>query len=142
MTPNRCRGGTERLTAPSYAGPASWGTLLAMRSPATLWILMVAIVALNTVAQTFLKLGAGKGLINAALIGGVAAYGFSTLLYVFVLGKANLSFAYPVVIGATAVATCIAGSKVIHEQISGLQWLGVAVIITGITIVAVARGGV
>jgi small multidrug resistance pump len=114
----------------------------AMRSPATLWFLMAAIVVLNTIAQTFLKLGAGKGLINAALIGGVAAYGCSTLLYVFVLGKANLSFAYPVVIGATAVATCYAGSRVIGEQISGLQWLGVAVIITGIAIVATARGGV
>jgi small multidrug resistance pump len=113
-----------------------------MRTPALLWILMAAIVVLNTVAQTFLKLGAGKGLVNPALIGGVAAYGLSTLLYVFVLGKANLSFAYPVVIGATAVATCVAGSKVIGESMSGTQWLGVLVIITGIAIVAASRAAV
>lgn len=110
-----------------------------MRTPAILWFLMAAIVALNTVAQTLLKLGSGRGLINMALFGGVAAYGFSTLLYVFVLGRANVSFAYPVVIGATAVATCFAGSRVIGEQISGTQWLGVLVIITGIAIVAISR---
>lgn len=107
-----------------------------------MWFLMAAIVALNTVAQTLLKIGAGRGLINLALFGGVAAYGVSTLLYVLVLGKASLSFAYPVVIGATAVATCLAGNKVIGEQISGFQWLGVLVIITGIAIVAVSRAGV
>jgi small multidrug resistance pump len=107
-----------------------------------MWFLMAAIVALNTLAQTLLKTGAGRGLINIALFGGVACYGLSTILYVLVLGKANLSFAYPVVIGATAVATCLVGNKVIGEQISGFHWLGVLVIITGIAIVAVSRGAV
>lgn len=113
-----------------------------MRSPAFMWLLMAAIVALNTIAQTLLKLGAGKGLINLLLFGGVAAYGLSTLLYVFLLGRANVSFAYPVVIGATAVATCFVGQRIVGEQISGLHWLGVAVIIAGIAIVASSRAAV
>lgn len=110
-----------------------------MRSPAFLWLLMAAIVALNTVAQTLLKLGAGKGLINLSLFGGVAAYGVSTLLYVFLLGRANLSYAYPIVIGATAVATCLSGSRIVGEQITGLQWFGVLVVIAGIAVVAASR---
>ena len=113
-----------------------------MRTPTSMWLLMVAIVVLNTVAQTFLKLGAGRSLINPWLFGGVAAYGFSTLLYVLVLGRANLSFAYPIVIGATAVATCLAGRQVVGEQISGFQWFGVAVIIVGIACEAASRATV
>ena len=104
-----------------------------------MWILMVAVVVFNTIAQMLLKLGSGRGLINASLLGGVAAYGISTLIYVIVLGRANLSFTYPVVIGATAVATCVAGRQFLGEYISGVQWLGIAVIITGIAVVAFGR---
>ena len=100
---------------------------------------MLAIVVLNTIAQSLLKLGAGRGLLNGALIGGVMAYGFSTILYIFVLGRARLSFAYPVVIGATAVATCLAGRQILGERITGPQWLGILLIVAGIAVVALAR---
>lgn len=103
---------------------------------------MAAIVVLNTGAQTLLKLGSGRGLINAALLGGVAAYGISTLLYVLVLGRANLSFAYPLVIGATAVATCLSGRQIMSEQITSFQWAGILLIIVGIAVVAFSRSTV
>ena len=99
---------------------------------------MLAIVALNTVAQAFLKLGAGRGLVNAQLAGGIFAYGLSTLLYVIVLAKSNLSFAYPVVIGATAIATCLTGLA-LGERIAPPQWMGIALIVAGIACVAAAR---
>jgi small multidrug resistance pump len=104
----------------------------------TVWLLMAAIIVLNTIAQTFLKLGAGRGLVNPSLAAGVFAYGLSTLLYVIVLGRASLSFAYPVVIGATAIATCLAGLR-LGERIAGMQWLGIALIIGGIVFVATGR---
>jgi multidrug transporter EmrE-like cation transporter len=110
-----------------------------MNAGSSQWVLMVVIVALNTVAQAFLKVGAGRGLVNAPLAGGIVAYGLSTLLYVIVLGRANLSFAYPVVIGATAIATCITGSVMLGERIVGGQWAGIALIVAGIACVAVAR---
>ncbi len=106
----------------------------------TVWMLMLAIVVLNTIAQSFLKLGSGRGLINVQLAGGVVAYGVSTLLYVLVLGRANLSFAYPVVIGATAIATCMASVRLLGEKIGAMQWLGIALIIAGIVCIAVTRG--
>lgn len=104
-----------------------------------MWILMVAIIVLNTLAQSLLKLGAGRGLVNAPLLGGVVAYGLSTLLYVLVLGRTNLSFAYPVIIGATAIATCLAGVQILGERIESVQWLGIALIVAGIACIAVTR---
>ena len=103
-----------------------------------MWLLMVGIVVLNAIAQTFLKLGAGRGLINGSLATGVVAYGLSTLLYVLVLGRAALSFAYPVIIGATAIVTCLAGLRM-GERIGGTQWLGIALVVLGIVVIATAR---
>ncbi|MEO8905333.1 MAG: SMR family transporter [Polyangiaceae bacterium] len=99
-------------------------------------LLMTVVVILNTIAQALLKMAAGRGLINAPMIGGVAAYGLSTLLYVIVLKQANLSFAYPVIIGATMIVTCFVGVIVLNERLAVLQWLGIALIIAGIGLVA------
>jgi small multidrug resistance pump len=112
---------------------------VAMQDRRALWLMLVLIVGLNTVAQTFLKIGANKGFLSLAFLGGVAAYGVSTLLYVTILGGMNLSFVYPVVIGATTVVTCLAGSRILNEGISGLQWLGIGLIIAGITFIALGR---
>jgi small multidrug resistance pump len=104
-----------------------------------MWLLMAVIVGLNTIAQGLLKTGASKGLLSGAMVGGVATYGVSTLLYVVILGRMNLSFVYPIVIGTTMVATCLAGSRVLNENISSLQWLGIALIVSGIAFVAFGR---
>ncbi len=110
-----------------------------MQGGSTVWVMMVLIVILNTIAQSLFKMGAGHGLINGSLAGGVVAYGLSTLLYVVVLGRANLSFVYPVAIGATAIATCLASVRVFGEKIGVVQWLGVALIIGGIVCIAAFR---
>jgi small multidrug resistance pump len=103
------------------------------------WLLMPMVVVLNTVAQGLFKVGAGKGLINRSLIGGVAAYGVSTVIYVLVLGRARLSFVYPVVIGSTVVVTCLVSARLFGEDMGTLQWLGVALIIAGIVCIAAMR---
>jgi multidrug transporter EmrE-like cation transporter len=114
--------------------------LRAMRGQGASWLLIGGIVVLNTVAQTFFKLGAGRGLVNGWIAVGLAAYGVSTVLYVGVLGRLSLSFAYPVVIGATVMATCIAGARVMGERLVGAQWLGIALVITGIAFIARSLG--
>lgn len=97
------------------------------------------IVALNTVAQNLLKIGSSKGFLSLAFLGGVASYGASTLLYVLVLGRMNLSLAYPVIIGATTVVTCVTGSRLLQETVTVSQWFGIGLIIVGITFIALAR---
>jgi len=102
-------------------------------------LFILIIVVLNVIAQTLLKRGSGQNLLNPYLIGGLFAYGLSTLFYIKVLGKLNLSVAYPVVIGLTVVATAIAGAIVLHEKVSVTQWLGVGLMLSGIFAIALAK---
>ncbi|MGP1381924.1 MAG: SMR family transporter [Thainema sp.] len=101
--------------------------------------LILVAVGLNTIAQILFKSGAGESLLNLYLMGGVAAYGLSTLIYISILSKFNLSVAYPIVIGLTVVATTVAGAFLLSEKISSVNWMGVGLIISGICAVAFGR---
>ncbi len=96
-------------------------------------VLILVTVGLNTLAQAFLKLGSGQSLINIYLVGGILLYGLSTIFYVLVLGKLNLSVAYPVVIGLTVISTTIVGGYFLGEKISTIQWVGIGLILSGVS---------
>lgn len=102
-------------------------------------LLILVTVGLNTIAQTLLKLGSGQNPINLYLIGGILAYGLSTVFYVLVLGKLNLSVAYPVVIGLTIFATTLAGAVILREKVAIVHWLGVGLMLSGILAIAFAK---
>ncbi len=102
-------------------------------------LLILVTVGLNTIAQTLLKLGSGQNSINLYLIGGILAYGLSTVFYVLVLGKLNLSVAYPVVIGLTIFATTMAGAVILKEKVALVHWLGVGLMLSGILAIAFAK---
>ncbi|AFZ26420.1 cation/cationic drug transporter [Cylindrospermum stagnale PCC 7417] len=102
-------------------------------------LLILLTVGLNTLAQTLLKLGSGQNPLNIYLFGGICSYGLSTIFYVVVLGKLNLSVAYPVVIGLTIVVTMIAGAVILREKVAISQWIGVGLILSGIWAIALAK---
>jgi multidrug transporter EmrE-like cation transporter len=102
--------------------------------------LILLTVGLNTLAQTLLKLGAGQNPLNVYLLGGLLAYGVSTVFYIIVLGRFNLSMAYPIVIGLTVIATAISGATFLRESLSFPQWLGVGLMLAGLSTVALAKG--
>lgn len=102
-------------------------------------LLILVSVGLNTLAQTLLKLGAGQSLLNLYLFGGIVAYGISTLLYILVLGKLNLSLAYPVVIGLTVLFTTLVSSLLLGEKVLTVQWLGIGLMISGISAIAFGK---
>lgn len=99
-------------------------------------LLILMTVGLNTLAQALLKLGSGQNPLNAYLLGGICAYGLSTVIYVVVLGKFNLSVAYPVIIGLTILATTITGAYVLGEKVAPTQWVGVGLMLSGISAIA------
>ena len=110
-----------------------------MQSNLVFLILILFTVALNAVAQTLLKLGSGQNPLNMFLFGGLAAYGLSTVFYIVVLGKFNLSVAYPVVIGLTVLATTISGAIILSEKVSSVGWIGVGLMISGIFAIAFGK---
>lgn len=101
--------------------------------------LILLSVGLNTLAQVLLKLGAGLNLLNPYLIGGIFSYGLSTLVYITLLSKINLSIAYPVVIGLTVIATTMAGAILLREQVTPVAWIGIGLMLSGISAIAVGR---
>lgn len=96
-------------------------------------LLILITVGLNTIAQIFLKLGSGHNILNFYLLGGIVAYGLSTIFYILVLGKFNLSIAYPIVIGLTVLCTTIAGAYYLGEQVTPVQWIGIGLMLSGIS---------
>ncbi|NJN39074.1 MAG: small multidrug resistance protein [Acaryochloridaceae cyanobacterium CSU_3_4] len=102
-------------------------------------LLILITVGLNTLAQALLKLGSGQSLLNFYLLGGVSAYGLSTILYILVLDKLNLSVAYPVVIGLTVASTTLTGAYFLGEQVARIQWIGIGLMLSGISAIALGK---
>lgn len=102
-------------------------------------LLIFTTVVLNTVAQTLLKLGASQNILNVYLMGGICAYGLSTIFYIVVLGRLNLSVAYPLIIGLTIFSTTIVGAVILREKILTSQWIGVGLMLSGILIIAYTK---
>ncbi|WP_019502672.1 SMR family transporter [Pseudanabaena sp. PCC 6802] len=99
-------------------------------------LLILITVGLNTLAQYLLKLGSGQNLLNLYLVGGLFAYGLSTIFYILVLGKLNLSVAYPIAIGLTVTCTTITGATLLGEKVTTVQWFGIGLMLSGISAIA------
>jgi len=109
-------------------------------------VLILVSVALNASAQIFLRLSArgglgvaGDGLLamlvdlatRPALIGGLGCYGFSVLLWIYVLSRAEASYAYPF-LGLGFVIVALAGWLLLGEAMSPARFAATAVIVLGV----------
>jgi small multidrug resistance pump len=107
--------------------------------------LILITVVFNTIAQVLLKQGASQGpdvlsiFLNINTIGGLFLYGLSALLYIIVLSKLNLSFAYPLAIGLTLLATTFSGAIIFRETVNPIQWTGIGLILSGIFAIALEK---
>ena len=70
-----------------------------------------------------------------AVWGGLMLFGLSAVVWLAVLSRASLSFAYPFV-SITYILILLADRFVLHQPIPGLRWAGVAFIMVGIVLVA------
>lgn len=113
-----------------------------------IWFIAFLSVSLSAVGQLFMKIGmtapAGASLssppsfsasiLNPYVIAGFAAYGVGAILWLKVLSRMELSVAYPLVsIGFVLVV--LLSWVVLKEQVSIARIFGVALIMTGVTVV-------
>ncbi|HKT74735.1 MAG TPA: EamA family transporter [Steroidobacteraceae bacterium] len=110
-------------------------------------------VSLTSAAQIALKVGVSspalravmasdgtvafivRALISAPVLGGLVLYAASTLLWLTVLAKADVSFAYPFVsLGFVIIA--VYGHFVLHEPLSVVKAAGIALITVGVICIA------
>jgi drug/metabolite transporter (DMT)-like permease len=116
--------------------------------------LIVLCVAMTTLGQIALKLGASHptlgGLIESGqfavfamralttpyVIVGLVLYAGSTVLWLLILGRADLSYAYPMV-SLGFVLTALYGWWALGERLGPMRVLGIALVFLGV--VAIAR---
>lgn len=116
-------------------------------------LLIVASVMLAGVAQITLKAGVnrvtesegGELRFNAealtaiatswVVLAGLALFGVSAVLWIFALSRASLSFAYPFA-ALTYVLILLFDRFFLHQQVGALRWAGVALIVSGIVLIA------
>src|SRR3989338_1472059 len=72
---------------------------------------------------------------NLYVLGGLAFFGVNAMLWLVVLSREKLSFAYPMVAFAYIV-TILLAKFVLHEDIPALRWAGLATIIVGVLMIA------
>lgn len=108
-------------------------------------LLIALYVVLNSFAQLLLKQGASvtssginiAGLpINARLIAGVALFGLSFLVWMFILTRENLSFAFPFAVGLGYSAVVFLSVFVLGETISAWQLTGIGLVLIGLLLIA------
>lgn len=117
---------------------------------ARLFLLILASVSLSALAQLALKVGttsaaSGRsagiggeigGLVQSPMILlGLCLYGVGALLWLFVLGRAPLSLAYPFV-GIGFILTMLAGAWWLDESLSAARITGTLMIAAGCVLVA------
>lgn len=115
-----------------------------------LFLLVIASVALSAVAQLALKAGTSVAearrpagvmaelgtLAQAPLVWlGLGLYALGAVLWLLVLGRAQLSLAYPFV-GLGFILTMLAGALVFHEPLGPARVAGTVLIALGAVLVA------
>jgi multidrug transporter EmrE-like cation transporter len=110
--------------------------------------LILAGVLLNGLAQIFLKQGmrtvgsfsltleslpavGGKVALNSHILLGLACYGVSVLVWLIVLSRVEVSFAYPL-LSVAYIVVALAGRTLFDETISLARWVGILVICFGV----------
>jgi len=94
---------------------------------------------LGSVGQLLFKLGvdnSGLALVGY-IIGGIIAYGVATLIYLYILGRSHLSWAYGFV-GFSYIFTTILALLVLGESISYVRWVGVIIIALGTALIGLS----
>jgi len=111
-------------------------------------------VILNSVAQILLKFGmtnldkklslsisALPALItNAYVVFGAALYGTSFVLWLYVLSKVKVSYAYPF-ISLSYVLVAVWGFFLLSEKISFGAWIGIGLVVIGVVLIGMSMGG-
>jgi drug/metabolite transporter (DMT)-like permease len=105
--------------------------------------LIAVSVALGSAGQILLKAGAahlegqpplstvGSAVTDPLVLGGLLAYAVSSLLWLLVLSRVDLSVAYPM--AAASYVIVVAAGALRGEPVSWLRWLGVAFIVVGVS---------
>ena len=113
-------------------------------------------ISIGVVAQILLKMGMKqmgsfsliqKGIffqyikifLNPYVFGGLVLYFLSTVFWLYLISRVPLNFAYPM-LSLSYIFVTIASIMIFHETVLPINWIGIAVIMIGVALVAQGRG--
>ncbi len=120
-----------------------------MRPSLGVFVLIFASVGLNAAAQLLLRFGMRSGLpvgrtgfgllldvaLRPGVIGGLACYGVSLVLWLLVLSRTEASFAYPF-LGLGFVVVALASFLLLGESFTARKVAGTLIIAAGVAVMA------
>lgn len=115
-------------------------------------VLLLVTVGLNVAGQFLMKQGMShvgtiggnvsvmaeglaKAFLNPYVIGGVGAYGLSSIFWLILLSRVELSYAYPALSLGYVLVTLV-GAFLLGENVSSMRWLSVMVICVGVVLLS------
>jgi uncharacterized membrane protein len=101
---------------------------------------LVVSTLLGSVGQLFFKIGLDASslpYLAAFILAGIVSYGVATLIYLYVLGRSHLSWAYGFV-GFSYIFTTLLAFFVLDESVGMERWIGVLVIAAGTALIGMS----
>jgi uncharacterized membrane protein len=96
---------------------------------------------LGSLGQLLFKLGSASvefsiwsWITNFKVLGGMALYGLSAILFIVALKYGNLSILYPM-IATSYIWVALISIKLLGESLSITQWVGIALILVGLALI-------
>ncbi len=103
-------------------------------------VMLLASTLIGSLGQLFFKIGVDSGTAYAMagyILLGIIAYGIATLVYLYILGRSHLSWAYGFV-GFSYIFTTLLAFFVLGEYIEPDRWIGVAIIVVGTALIGLS----
>ncbi|MER9632430.1 SMR family transporter [Mesorhizobium sp. M0296] len=93
-------------------------------------------------SRTSLPVDAGRAdeFLSMGFIGGVIFYGINVVLYAKTLDSMEVSIAYPIVAGSGFAMVTVASCYLFGEPFHLSKWIGLALVLAGITFLAQGGG--
>ena len=112
-------------------------------------LLIIGAIVLNVCGHSFLKAGmnqvgpfaggaisyAFRALTTPFVLFGLFSYVSSVSLYMLVLAKTDLSYAYPLLMSIGYVMIVFVSYLIFKEPFSAYKWIGIALILIGVILV-------
>ena len=115
--------------------------------------LLILSVICNVTANILLKTGVNKAggfalsqsslltdllktALNPFIMGGLALYGFSFVVWLRVLSISDLSKSYPIFVTIVFILTTVGSVIFLKESVSAVRLIGIAILIAGVFLVA------
>lgn len=103
-------------------------------------LLMLLVTLLITIAQYSLKTGLSTGLMNGYTFLGALLYAIGSFVMILAFKGGDVSALYPI-IATSYIWVTLVSFFILHEGVHLMRWVGIFVIITGITFVGFGSRG-